>query len=109
MTEKITINTRVNDAIDAIRENRVQPYLDLDGTRYIFDISSFHLGTIAWSEYDIAYKMPISDVSYNYSYAGHNTMKDVIAGPSSRNYPTRLIHTEWPEFPVLSTNGRVIP
>jgi hypothetical protein len=109
MTEKITVNTRVKDAILAIQENRVQPYLDLDGVRYVFDISQYHLGTIHWTAFDIAYQMPVEEISYAYPYAMHNIMREVIAGPSSRNYPTRLVHTEWPAFPVPSVNGRVIP
>jgi hypothetical protein len=109
MAEKITVNTRVKDAILAVQEGRVHPYLDLDGVRYLFDFSLYSQGTIRWSEYDIAYKMPISEVSYSYPYAMHNIMREVIAGPSSRNYPGPLVHTEWPNFPVPLENGRVIP
>lgn len=103
------MNTRIRDAIKYILNDEVNPIIDVNGTRYLIDISNWELGTIIWTPFDIASQTIIGEKSYAYPFASHNIFFEAILGPAAENYSQPAVTTTFPSFPVPDENGTVIP
>ena len=106
---KLTFNTNIRKGIELLLNDEVDPIIDFDGVRYLINITRWSQGSIIWTEFDIASQTVIGENSYSYPFAAHNTFKDCIFGPSSRNYPTDIPTPLFPSFPTPRDYGTVTP
>jgi hypothetical protein len=110
MATELTVNTRVNEAIQYILNEETDPILDIDGTRYLLDVSNWGLGKIMWTPFVIETQTIDGEYSYSYPYAAHSTLRDVVINASSRNGPRAPLTTTYPTrtYDPLP-NGSVTP
>ena len=109
MAIEIKFTTNVRQGVQAILDGDVNPIIDFDNVRYVFDTGHHARGIIRWTPFNLTTQAVIGDVTYAYSYTSSVTFALAVFGPSSQSYPQRLVTTTFPSFPVPNLTGSVIP
>lgn len=108
MTITLKMNTKVRAGARFIIDDNVNPIIDLDDVRYLLDVNTFiQWGGLIWTRFDLNTLQPLDDFSFTRHYASHNIFGELLFGSNWSKIPLQT--TEFPEFPLPTDNGTVIP
>ena len=108
MAIELKLTTYVRAGCIAVLNEEVNPIIDFDNIRYLFDVETFYqYGGLIWTRFDLTTQLPLDETSFTRHYAAHNVFHELILGT---NIGTLRLQTEtFPSFPVPDDLGSVTP
>lgn len=80
---EIQFNSNVRETVQAINENRVEPWIQYQNIRYHLSTKLAYLGYLVYTPFDVKTGQPLG-YSLQYRYGMQSTFSEAILGPGPR-------------------------